>query len=98
MSTIENTFYVDDCLKSLEIENEAVDLVRDLTCVCHKGGFHLTKWVSNSRTVLSHIPKEDRATEMKELDLDRDKLPTERALGLLWCVESDTFKFNICQR
>ena len=65
--------------KSLETENEAVDRVRDLTCVCHKGGFHLTKWVSNSRTVLSHIPKEDRATEMKELHLDRDKLPTERA-------------------
>ena len=98
ISTIENNFYVDDCLKSLETENEAIDLVKDLTCVCHTGGFHLTKWVSNSRTVLSHIPKEDRATEMKELDLDRDKLPTERALGLLWCVESDTFMFNICQR
>ena len=32
---------------------------------------------------------------MSKLDLDRDKLPTERALGLLWCVESDTFRFNI---
>lgn len=92
VSTIENIFYVDDCLKSLETENEAVDLVRDLTCVCHKGECHLTKY---SRTVLSHIPKEDRASEMKELDLDRDKLPTERALGLLWCVERDTFNFNI---
>ena len=95
MSTIENNFYVDDCLKSLETEQNAVDLTKDLTRVCHKGGFHPTKWVSKSRAVLSHIPKEDRVTEMNELDLDRDKLPTERTLGLLWCVESDTFRFNI---
>ncbi|KAK0131196.1 hypothetical protein N1851_034101 [Merluccius polli] len=95
MSTIETNFYVDDCLKCVETEEQAIDLMEDLTSVCHKGGFHLTKWVSNSRSVLAHIPKDDRATEMKELDFDRDKLPTERALGLLWCVESDMFKFNI---
>ena len=82
-------------MKSLETEQNAVDLTKDLTRVCHKGGFHPTKWVSKSRAVLSHIPKEDRATEMEELDLDRNKLPTERALGLLWCVESDTYRFNI---
>lgn len=95
VSTIERNFYVDDCLKCLETEEQAVELMRELTRVCHKGGFHLTKWVSNSRIVLAHIAKEDRATEMKELDLDKDQLPTERALGLLWSVENDTFKFNI---
>lgn len=95
VSTIERNFYVDDCLKSLETEEQAVELMRELTCVCHKGGFHLTKWVSNSRTVLAHVPTGDRATEIKELDLDKDKLPTERALGLLWSVENDSFRFNI---
>lgn len=95
ISTVENNFYVDDCLKSLSSEQEAVQLVRELTSLCQKGGFRLTKWVSNSRTVLMHIPKEDRAREVRELDLDRDKLPVERALGLLWSVENDQFKFNI---
>lgn len=95
ISTIENNFYVDDCLKSLPTEHEAVKMVKDLTSLCQTGGFHLTKWVSNSHTVLSHIPKEDRAQNVKELDLDRESIPTERALGLLWCVENDMFKFNI---
>ena len=67
ISTIENNFYVDDCLKSLETEQKGVDLVKDLTCVCHKGGFHLTKWVSNSGAVLSHIPKEDREQKQEQL-------------------------------
>ncbi|XP_029974911.1 uncharacterized protein LOC115408346 [Salarias fasciatus] len=30
-----------------------------------------------------------------ELDLDKDQLPVERALGLQWCVETDKFKFKI---
>lgn len=95
ISTVENNFYVDDCLKSLPSEHEAVELVKDLTSLCQAGGFHLTKWLSNSRAVLAQIPIEDRALNVKELDLNREKLPTERALGLLWYVENDVFKFNI---
>lgn len=29
------------------------------------------------------------------MNLDRDNLPMERALGLLWCVESDSFKIKV---
>lgn len=89
LSTIKRNFYVDDCLKSLPTEHEAIEMVKDLTALCKHGGFHLTKWVSNSRTVLAHIPMEDRAQNVKKLDLDNERLPTEKALGLLWCVESD---------
>lgn len=32
---------------------------------------------------------------MKNLDLEQDKLPIERALGVHWCVESDTFQFKV---
>ena len=66
-----------------------------LTALCSKGGFQLTQWVSNSRAVLSSIPKEHRANKIKSLDLDKDCLPVERALGLQWCVDSDNFQFNI---
>lgn len=31
---------------------------------------------------------------MKELDLDKDSLPMERALGLQWCADTDKFKFR----
>lgn len=53
------------------------------------------KWISNSRTTLQTIPEEYRAKDLTELNLDRDKLPLEGALGLQWCVESDSFKFKM---
>ncbi len=70
-------------------------MVKDLTAVCSKGGFQLSKWISNSRKVLSSIPEEHRSKSTKDLNLDKDNLPVERALGLYWCVESDAFVFKI---
>ncbi|KAL2089185.1 hypothetical protein ACEWY4_016084 [Coilia grayii] len=93
--TIRHNFYVDDCAKSVAKESEAIQLVKDLTALCSKGGFQLTQWVSSSRAVLASIPKEHRAKGIKSLDLDKDSLPVERALGLQWCVDSDHFQFNI---
>ncbi len=63
--------------------------------MCSRGGFRLTKWISNSRTVLNAIPEEDRDKKVKNLDLEHDNLPLERALGVLWCAESDVFKFKV---
>ncbi len=93
--TVQHNFYVDDCVKSVPEETEAIQLVKDLTALCSKGGFQLTQWVSNSRTVLASIPPEQRAKEVRTLDLDKDSLPIERTLGLQWCVNSDHFQFNI---
>lgn len=55
----------------------------------------MTKWISNSRKVLRTVPEEHRTKDLKELDLDRDNLPLERALGLQWCIESDAFQFKM---
>lgn len=82
IDTILSHFYVDDCLKSVATEEEAILLIQDLTDVCERGGFHLYRWVSNSQLVLSSIPEPDRTREVRNLDLDQDKLPLERALGV----------------
>ena len=50
---------------------------------------------SNSRKVLQSVPEEYQAKEIKGLDLEQDKLPVERALGVCWCIESDTLQFRI---
>lgn len=86
---------MDDCLKSSESVKKAVELVRDLSDLCHKGGFHLTQWISNSRDVLQAIPEKEHSKNVCELNLDRDQLPVERALGLQWCMENDTFNFRL---
>lgn len=93
--TIRRNFYVDDCLCSDKTEESTAKLIEDLKIVCAKGGFHLAKFVSNNRAVLEAIPVEERSKETRTLDLDRDMLPIERALGIQWCVESDVFEFHI---
>lgn len=76
---------------------EAIHLIHGLIALCGKGGFALEKWISNSRVVLQAISEEQRAKELKTLDLDIDKLPMERALGLQWCVETDAaFSVDWC--
>lgn len=95
LDVVFNNFYVDDCLVSVPSESEAVQLYKDLTNMCANGGFHLTKWMSNSRAVLGSIPEKDREKKVKDLDLDSDTLPLERALGVQWCAESDAFHFKV---
>ncbi|XP_046567703.1 uncharacterized protein LOC124276091 [Haliotis rubra] len=92
---VNKSFYVDDCLKSVENENKAMELIDDVSALCAKGGFHVTKWVSNSPTVIHSIPVNERAGSVKALDLKNEELPEERALGVLWSVQKDCFKFDI---
>jgi hypothetical protein len=95
INIVKRNFYVDDCIKSTPTVSRTIPLVQDLRDLLTKGGFHLTKWISNSRELLTSIPKEERAKEVKDLDLDQDKLPIERALGIQWSAESDKFCFKI---
>ena len=92
---IKHNFYVDDCLYSTSTAKKATELSEDLQEACRKGGFHLTKWISNDRKVIEAIPKEERASGVQELIFDKEKLPQERALGIIWCAESDSFSVNI---
>ena len=48
LETVHDNFYVDDCLKSLATKEEAVKLVDELPVLLARGGFPLTKWVSNN--------------------------------------------------
>ena len=41
------------------------------------------------------INKEEVGKEFKELDLSKDLLPVERALGVHWSIENDCFGFRI---
>lgn len=95
VQTVLRNFYVDDCLKSVAKEEDAVTLAKDLRTLCASGGFTLTKWVSNSRKVLMTIPEVHRASEVKDLDLRHDALTVERTLGVQWDTETDTFTYSI---
>ena len=88
-------FYVDDGLKLVSLVHEVVQLIKDTKKMCKRGGFRLYKFTSNSKEVISSVPLEDRAEEIKNIDLDQDVLPIEGALGIQWCIENDCFNFRI---
>ncbi|XP_071476616.1 uncharacterized protein [Diadema antillarum] len=93
INTVKRNFYVDDCLKSVKDRAEAVTQVEDIRDLLSRGGFRLTKWLSNDRDVLGSIPEEERAASVSSLDID--ELPAERTLGILWDVETDCFGFKV---
>ncbi len=91
--TVDKNMYVDDLMKSVEGADRAILLAKQLRELLQKGGFKLTKWLSNNREVLSTIPESERARSVVNLDID--DLPTESALGLKWNVEDDAFVWEV---
>ncbi len=94
-NTVKNNFYVDDLVKAVDTENHAIRLCKELTSLCASGGFKLTKWINNNRAVLDSIPEYERAKVIKNLDLETENLPLERALGVQWCAEEEAFMFQV---
>ena len=88
-------FYIDDSLKSLPSVKKAVVLVESIKEMCQHSGFNLHKFTSSKKEVIQEIPVVDKAEDVKNLDFNRETLPMESALGVQWCIESDTFKFVI---
>jgi len=84
INTVKRNFYVDDCLKSVQSEQNATSHMKDLTSLLKKGEFRLTKWLSNSREVMESIPELERAMSVKDLDFDH--APIERVLGVQWRI------------
>ncbi|GAA6088258.1 uncharacterized protein LOC110440108 [Tachysurus ichikawai] len=70
-------------------------LYQELVSIYAKGGFRLTKWMSNRREFMAVIPEDQRAKTAKDLNIDRESPLVERVLGMQWCIQSDTFKFKI---
>lgn len=91
--TLKRNFYIEDCLKSVGSEDNAIRLARQLHELLARGGFKLTKWLSNSKKVIESLPESKRAAQVKTLDFD--KLPVERALGVQWNVASDKLGFSV---
>ena len=87
--------YVDDGLTSVPTISEAIELIEDSQGLCASAKLRLHKFASNRKDVLEALPKDDRARDLKDLDLRHNALPVQRSLGTYWCIESDTLGFRI---
>ncbi|XP_020610089.1 uncharacterized protein LOC110048657 [Orbicella faveolata] len=91
-------FYVDDLLKSFKTSGDAVQITKELQELLAKGGFQLTKVMSNEREVLNAFPPEHHAPAVKNLDLKLNSLPMDASLGIHWDVEVDTLNLVVCDK
>lgn len=70
-------------------------MIKSTKALCEKGGFKLHKFISNHKSVIDAIPHQDRSKNLQNLDITKDTLPVERALGVQWCIDSDTLQFRV---
>lgn len=91
VDTVLRSFYVDDCLKSVESRDKALTVIHGTKDLLFEASFRLTKFVVNDVELLQSIPENDCAQEVKELCFDS----SSKALGIKWNVSSDTFYFDV---
>ncbi|XP_065074000.1 uncharacterized protein LOC135698068 [Ochlerotatus camptorhynchus] len=89
---IMKSHYVDDMLVSVDTEEQAIQLAKDVKHVHEQGGFEIRNWVSNSRKVLSSL--QEANTDEKCLDLSPE-LATEKVLGMWWNTSDDVFTYKV---
>ena len=92
---IHRNFYVDDGLASLANAQQAIELVKNAQASLATANLRLHKVVSNSVEVMEAFPTEDRAKDVRDLDLRHDSLPAQRSLGVFWNLEMDAFTFKV---
>ena len=89
--TIYNDFYMDDLIKSVNTEEEAIQLIKGLSSNLHKGGFNLTKFTSNSTKVIESLPTEKCCNNAKDVFESKE---TSRTLGIKWNIRKDAFTYD----
>ena len=97
-SFIRKNFNVDDGLVSLDSVKTAQQLVCEAREVCSKGQLRLHKFVSTNREVLDVVPETERASAVKDVELNYGELPIQSVLGVKWNIEMDVFSFNVVQQ
>lgn len=84
--------YVDDIFGGADDIVQAKMIIQQLSHICMAGGFPLKKWISNDRSILSSIPKDDR---LDSSDVLIDDNLVVHSLGLLWHPATDSFQFKL---
>ncbi|XP_058826816.1 uncharacterized protein LOC131686839 [Topomyia yanbarensis] len=95
VEAIVDEHYVDDMLSSVESEEEAIKLAKDVHFIHAQAGFEIRHWLSNSQHVIEAL-NAGLDTE-KSLNIGNEPA-TEKILGMWWCTTTDSFTFKVSPR
>ncbi|KAI7805208.1 hypothetical protein IRJ41_001894 [Triplophysa rosa] len=59
---VEQSFYVDNCLHSVQTTSEAKEIVDGLRQFLSQGGFEIRQWACNLPSAIQHLPTDARST------------------------------------
>ncbi|XP_055850516.1 uncharacterized protein LOC129915080 [Episyrphus balteatus] len=85
--------YVDDFIDSVNTEQEALQLAKDVRLIHSRAGFHIRNWMSNSSMVRNTLSEIDERLPNKRMFGAKDEVVAEKVLGLYWCTSTDNFTF-----
>ena len=88
VKAIKNHFYMDDYIHSLTSIEETIETFNQTKNSLHKGGFRLTKFVSNKHEAQRFIDQEGR-DQLKEIN---------RVFGQKWNMRPDCFLMNTLEQ
>ena len=83
---------MDDFLKSVTSEVQAITLCQEMIQVMERGGFNLTKFKSNSNMVLKALPDNEYEKTTQDLEIDAERV--EKILGISWKIKDDKILFT----
>lgn len=93
LQSVQQCFYVDNCLQSVPSVHEAKSLIDKMRTLLADGGFDIRQWASNDPAVIHHLPP-DAKSKTIELWLSRNGDPKEPTLGLQWNCFTDMLGYK----
>ena len=89
---MQNNFYMDDFIKSVETDEEAVEVFNQLQPLLSQHGLELKKWISNNDEVTEAIPEDLKSiSNTKQVEVEPNA-EVSSVLGLQWTVTDDSLQ------
>ena len=84
-----NDMYIDNLIHSISPTINPKTFVKQSCDLLHHGGWDLRDWSSNSPEVIDWLPEAKKAKGSISLNLEKDNLHVENALGMHWITKED---------
>ena len=84
VQTVKNDFFVNDLVTAVNNEYEGEKCIKEIDKLMDSGGFNLTKWASNNKSLLKNITKNKLSPGIIDLDFGSCMVPMQKTLGVFW--------------
>ena len=88
-----NNLYMDDAIKSLELESDCVQLAKELIPLYKFADMKIMKFYTNSRLTIKSLPADCLSAKVHIMEDQDAEYECSKVLGMVWDASTDTLKF-----